>query len=198
MLKTKTRGAVKKISLPERFVVDRRVDGGMGDNWESCFHPLDQSGVSIFLYYRGRPISGEDAEAFRSLLERQPHEIFSLSSAPFPSAAAVTLFLQLAEALGNAGNNQLINREGGIRGPRFFLEQAETFDLRGRRVLCVRGHFHGPDREPHNYFCGIFFDSATYDKDCRVEELILQAETESLFDQYYPLFRQSIETIEWS
>ncbi len=192
-----TGGAIRRITFPDNFVQGEALIGGMCNNWRRSFHPTDDRSVEITLLYRGRPMSDLDAISFRFLFEKPPYTVFSKDSNHLVHRTSVSTLASLRECLGNAANNQVLNYEVGLFGPRFHIEEAKTFILSGRFVLGVSGWYHSQDFQFRNQYTGIFFDGAPGSEYCPVEEVYLQAETKQGFDYYLPIFQKCLESIRW-
>ncbi len=195
-------GTIKSINLPDAFTKGEVLFGGMGQNWRKTFHPRekkDAQDVAITSMFRGSPTLESDGRAFRTLLRQPAGVIFSADKdteiETHPQAEKIVN--ALADALGNAGNNQLTNQETGFGGPRFYLQKMETLELNKRKVLAVYGVFHDREMKPQNYFIGLFVDAKPDKKECNVEELIFEAQTRELYEKYRGGFEKSLTSIEW-
>ncbi len=196
-------GTIKSINLPDSFAKGEVLFGGMGQNWRKTFHPRekkDAQDVAITSMFRGSPTLESDAITFRTLLRQPPGVIFSADenaeSKMHPQAKHIVN--ALADALGNAGNNQLTNAETGFGGPRFYLQRMETLELNKKKVLAVYGVFHNSEMKPQNYYVGLFVDSRPDKKECVVEELVFEAQTRELYEKYRGSFEKSLTTIQWN
>ncbi|MBA3858812.1 MAG: hypothetical protein C0507_18060 [Cyanobacteria bacterium PR.3.49] len=190
------------IELPDSFARGEVQMGGMGHNWRRVFQPRDKNDaddVSIVSFYRGSPAALEDAAVLRSLIKQPPAVIFAGTRSDCCSQPHVAeLVRKLEPILGQCGNNQIANQETGVAGPRFFLEKLETISLDGRAVLSASGYFHDMELHPQAYFSGLFFDAQPESPHCCVEELVFEAQTRSLYDKYYPSFKQAVSTVRWT
>lgn len=193
---TLDKGAVKKLKLPESFILGEEEYGGKGLNWRRQYVSRLGSGVEITSYYRGRPAAKVDSDAFRAVMSKPPHEIFLEGQTTEEQAEPI--LQEVWGALGNAGNNQITNKSEGLGGPRFHMVSCSTIDMNGRRVMVATGWFHGPDGAVHNHYCGIFFDASPNEEACRIEELIFQADSQQVYDSYLPSFREALFTMEWN
>jgi hypothetical protein len=196
-------GTIKSINLPDSFAKGEVLYGGMGQNWRKTFHPRekkDTKDVAITSMFRGSPTLESDGITFRTLLRQPPGVIFSADenaeSKMQPQAKQIVN--ALADALGNAGNNQLTNTETGFGGPRFYLQRMETLELNKRKVLAVYGVFHNSEMKAQNYYVGLFVDSKPDTKECVVEELVFEAQTRELYEKYRVSFEKSLTTIQWN
>lgn len=196
-------GVIKSIKLPDSFARGETLHGGMGQNWRRSFHPRekrDSSQVSITSLFRGSPTECREASSFRKVLAQPPGLIFCSAedSQHLCHPEAHALIKEMAEALGNAGNNQLTNFEKGVGGPRFRLQRMEVLEISGRKVLAVYGVFHNSNMEPQAYYCGLFVDAAPGKEDCAIEELVFEAQTKELYEKYRLGFEKAISTIQWA
>lgn len=192
---TEKLGVIKTMHLPDNFVKGEERAGGMGNNWRKIFHPANSTDVSITSLYRGSAAFAPSGRTFRTLLAQPSALIYSTENGGL--AQAETIITSLAPALGNAGDNQLTNAETDEQGPLFYLQRMETVELNHRRVLAVYGIFHNSEKVPHNYYVGIFIDANPKAKECRIEEIIFEAQSRELYDQYHTQFEDSIKTIQW-
>ncbi len=184
---------MKAVKIPTGFSPKDQSRGQIGVNWQLRFQASNRQEVSLTLFYRGQPINTEASGNFRSALSTGTRVLFN----PHDNIAETDTITSLSEAMGNAGDNQLVNFESGYRGPCFNLEKAEVQDLNGRKVLVADGRFKDEHGNLTNVYRGIFIDANPTEAKCRIEEVFLQAPSERLFAQYLPLFRQAIESIEW-
>ncbi len=192
-----TSGAIRRMTLPNDFVQGEALIGGMCNNWRRSFHPDGDRSVEITLLYRGRPLADLDATSFRFLFEKPPHTFFTDDSNHLVNRTGASTLVSLRESLGNAANNQILNREVGLFGPRFHIEEAKTFTVSGRFVLGVTGWYHSPSMEFRNQYKGIFFDGAPGSEYCPVEEVYFQSETRQGFEHFLPRFHTCLESIRW-
>ena len=196
-------GVIKSIKLPDSFARGETLNGGMRQNWRRSFHPRekkDSRDVSITSLFRGSPTPFLEASTFRKVLAQPPGLIFSSAedSQHLCHPEAPLLINEMAEALGNAGNNQFTNFETGVGGPRFCLQRMEVLAIGGRNVLAVYGIFHNSKMEPQAYFCGLFIDAAPDKADCAIEELVFEAQTKELYEKYRLAFERALSTIQWA
>jgi len=196
-------GVIKSIKLPDSFARGAVLYGGMGQNWRRSFHPRekkDAGDVAITSLFRGSATIGNDACTFRKVLAQPAGMIFSSSAESKHKChpRAQLLINEMADALGNAGNNQLTNLETGVGGPRFYLQRMETIELNGRKVLAVYGVFHNSQMQAQAYYCGLFVDSDPAAADCVIEELVFEAQTKELYDKYRAGFEKALSTIQWA
>lgn len=194
-MNTEKLGVIKTMRLPDDFARGEERTGGMGQNWRKIFHPKNNPEVSITSLYRGSAAFAPSGKAFRILLAESPTVVYSTDDSNHMQAK--TIITSLTDALGNAGDNQLTNSDQGERGPLFFLQRLETLALNGKTALAVYGIFHDSQKTPHNYYIGIFLDADPKAKDCRIEEIIFEAQSRELYDQYHKQFEDSLKTIQW-
>lgn len=191
----KNAGSIDKILLPPNFIAGSEEYGGKAMNWEKKFHPVNEPGVTIALYYRGMPCPQVYGDAFRQITKQPPAVYFDEQ---LNEANRVDAVVRLGQALGNAGNNQLSNTATGLGGPRFHIQSLKTMLLVGKPVVFVTGLFHSFDMVVSNYYAGYFVDATPSDDRCRLEEIFLQAESIELFEKFREPFERAIATIQWS
>lgn len=195
-------GSIKSMSLPDSFARGDSLHGGMGNNWSKSFYPRekrDQDEVTITAMFRGAPTRDPDARNFRKLLDEPAGVIYSQQQSQNSKSEqrAISIVTSMAEALGNAGNNQLTNFEAGISGPRFNLQKMETMELNNKKVLAVSGYFHNSEMKAQTYYLGLFVDAKPQAKECTIEEFAFEATSKELFEKYLNGFQKSLATIEW-
>lgn len=186
-------GCMKAVKIPTGFAPKDQARGQIGVNWQLRFQASNRPEVVLTLHYRGQPLNPEESKKFRTALSASTRVLFN----PHENVADTETLASLSETMGNAGDNQLVNFETGYRGPCFSLEKAEIQELNNRRILVVNGRFKDEHENLTNVYRGIFIDANPGEPKCRVEEVFLHAPNERLFAQYLPLFRQTIESIEW-
>lgn len=186
-------GCMKAVKIPSGFQAKDQARGQIALNWQTRFQASHRPEVTLTLYYRGQPINETASKAFRDALAGGAKVLF----AEHDNICELDTISSLSEAMGNAGDNQLVNVETGFRGPCCQLEKAEVQNLNRRNVLAVGGRFHDENGVLTKVYRGIFIDANPIESRCKVEEVFLHAPTDKLFAQYLPLFRQTIESIEW-
>ena len=75
-----------------------------------------------------------------------------------------------------------------------------------RKVLTMTGIFHRSGATPEefqnestsNYSHAILYDAAPGSEPCRIEEIILQADTAELLGNYLPAFDRALQTVRWT
>ena len=203
-------GVIKELLLPPEFVQGEQEFGGKGNNWRMSYHPRKfkdtDTGAQIILYFRGKPPYKTAGDAFRVFLAQAPKVLFDISKDK--NTKPITSILKnLGEALGPAANNQLLNREEpGLQGPLFLLQKVAVILVNKRKVMALTGIYHAssvpPDAiEGHamtSYYHGLLFDSALGSQPCCIEELVMQAPTEALLEQYMPSFEKAVASIRWN
>lgn len=203
-------GVIKEMLLPPEFVQGEQEFGGKGNNWRLSYHPRKfkdtDSGAQIILYYRGKPPYKTAGDAFRVLLTQSPGTLFEQSKDTNTRPIA-SILKNLSEALGPAADNQLLNHEPpGLSGPLFFMQKIAVAVVNKRKLLALTGVFHGTsvpfeEFEGHpttSYYHGLLFDSAPGNQPCSIEEIVLQAPTQALLEQYLPSFEKAVASIRWS
>lgn len=192
-----SQGALKSMKLPTGWKTGEEVYGQIGLNWKRCFQPDGADNVTITVFYRGRPLEPEPSTRFREALNGEQKVLYAEGNGE-PLTQERNLLAGLYEALGNTGDNQIVNHESGFRGPCFHIQKLEQECLNGRNVLAVEGWFRDEEDNLVNAYRGIFFDASPEDTLCKIEEVFLQARDRSLFSEYLPSFHQTIKTITWS
>lgn len=185
---------MKAVKIPTGFAPKDQARGQIGVNWQMRFQASNRPEVTLTLFYRGQPIDKESSSSFRQALSGGTRVLFSTHD----DVSEAQTMAALSEAMGNAGDNQLVNFETGFRGPCFTLEKSEIQELNRRPVLVVSGRFKDEHDNVTNVYRGIFIDANPGEQKCRVEEIFLHAPNDRLFAQYLPLFRQTVESIEWA
>jgi len=197
-VKSKTAlGAIQHVGLPEGFSLCEDTVGKVALSHLRRYECAEHRGVEIDFFYRGNELSELDSKTLRQYLS-QPNQVFiEKRENELPSEKDIALMEEFYFIIGTPGNNQVSNQAEGSRGPRFHLEKLETITVSGKRCLAVTGWYHGPNKEVHNYFYGIYFDSKRSIKQCRLEEAYLHAPTHVLFEYYLPDFQETLKTIVW-
>ena len=203
-------GVIKELLLPPEFVQGEQEFGGKGNNWRMSYHPRNfkdaDSGAQIVLYYRGKPPIKTAGDAFRVLLAQSACTLFEHNKDTNTKPIA-SILKNLSEALGPAADNQLLNHEPpGLNGPIFFMQKMAVKLVNKRKALALTGIFHGTSvaaeefagHATTSYYHGLLFDSAQGNQPCAIEEIVLQAPTEALMQQYMPSFDKAVASIRWS
>jgi hypothetical protein len=203
-------GVIKDLLLPPEFVQGEQEFGGKGNNWRMSYHPRKfketDSGAQIILYYRGKPPYKTAGDAFRVLLTQSASTLFEHSKDKNTKPIA-SILKNLGEALGPAADNQLLNHEPpGLNGPLFFMQKMAVSTVNKRKVLVLSGIYHGTsvaesDFEASpltSYYHGLLFDSAPGNQPCNIEEIVMQAPTQALLEQYMPSFDKAVASIRWN
>ncbi len=203
-------GVIKEMLLPAEFVQGEQEFGGMGNNWRLIHYPRkfkneSPSPVQLIVYYRGSPPLKANGEAFRVMLSQSPKILFEQGDAQ--DASAVTSMLKnLGAALGSASDNQLVNHKPGLHGPLFYLQKLAVAQVNKRSVLAISGVFHRSGATPDefqfegstNYSHALLFDAAPGNEPCRIEEIVLQADSAELLATYMPLLDRALNTVRWA
>ncbi len=203
-------GVIKDMLLPAEFVQGEHQFGGMGNNWRLIYYPRkykdeSPSPVQLISYYRGSPPIAAAGEAFRVMLSQPPQILFAQEDGK--DASAVTSMVKnLGAALGSASDNQLVNQKQGLHGPIFYLQKLAVAQISKRSVLIVSGVFHRSGATPDefqfegstNYSHALLFDAASGSEPCRIEEIVLQADTAELLGTYLPLLDRALNTVRWA
>ncbi len=189
---------IKSLILPDDWVEVEAVQGRRSEQTVRSFAPKNDLAVRIELFYRGLPVSEEAAIALRKTLSVAPKLLFDLNSKSELSTADLQLIEGLEEVLGNIGNNQIVNKQKGRRGPPFVLLKLEALIWNDRPLLGARGYFKNPENNKRvSEFCGFFINAKPKDASCIVEEIYLQAPSEELQMKYLPAFQQGLSSLQW-
>ncbi|CAN5350591.1 hypothetical protein BH11CYA1_BH11CYA1_13490 [soil metagenome] len=203
-------GVIKELLLPPEFVQGEQEFGGKGNNWRLSYHPRKfkdtDTGAQIILYFRGKSPYKTAGDAFRVFLAQSPTTLFD-STKDKNTRPISSMLKNLGESLGPAANNQLLNKEEpGLQGPLFFLQKVAVALVNKRKVLALTGIYHASDVSPEafeghpltSYYHGLLFDSAPGSQPCCLEELVMQAPTAALLEQYMPSFEKAVASIRWN
>jgi len=201
-------GVIKDMLLPSEFIQGEQQFGGKGLNWRMSFHPRkfkEESPVQLILYYRGLPPAKATGDAFRVLLSQAPQVLFNQDDSGDTKAIA-NILRNLGDALGTSASNQLVNKKTGLQGALFYMQKMAVGQVGKRRVLTITGIFHRSGATPEefqnesstNYSHAILFDAAAGNEPCRVEEIILQADSAELLANYLPAFERALQTVRWT
>ncbi|GEM_PF-604769 len=206
----KKNGVIKDMLLPAEFVQGEQEFGGKGDNWRLIHYPRKfknetPSPVQLIIYYRGSPPPKAAGDAFRVLVSQAPQVLFDQDDTKDASAVS-NMLKNLGQALGSASDNQLVNQKQGLHGALFYLQKLAVGQVNKRSVLTVTGVFHRSGATPDefqfegstNYSQAILFDAAPGSEPCRIEEIVLQADTAELLGTYLPLLDRALNTVRWN
>ena len=189
-------GAIKSMKMPDAFSEHSERVGGMGsDNWMHSYRIPKERYPEITCRYSGYPLFGAEVAAFRNILNQEAGVVFEQANPQYCTKSNLDQVRQVSSALGNSGDNQISNPEGG---PMFNLKKMEVREINGRSVLHVLGWFQDQELEPKVYLSCIFIDADPKSEQCRVEELYFQAFPLDLFDKYLSDFEQVLPTIKWT
>lgn len=190
-------GCVETI-LPPQFKLAFEQMNSVGNNWLFRYQSNKDETVSVSFYYRGFPSSADTSLRFRSLLKEKDHLLFNsksvLSSGTRSQSDPGLFFSGLIDLLGNAGDNQFVNKEVGLRGPAFEVAELRT-QLVNERVLLRLGGIFGSGET--NFYEGVFYDGDPAAKKAQIEECFLLAPSKSLFDEYVPCFESILHSFKW-
>ena len=155
-----------------------------------CFHPRAHEDVEIAFFQKMQAELEAAMKDFREILTRGEHKIVEGGEE----------LIQLSPVMGNAGNHQWSNKTRGPRGPNFRYTLGEIIELKGRKVLKVKGSFIEPQsKKPQNEYCGIFIDSGADNN--VIQEVYLQVPSKYgyfQFEKYVDAFSDALSTIVWS
>jgi hypothetical protein len=189
---------IKHLLLPADWQEAPSEETSIGFRTVRSFHPPDLDDVRMEIFYRGLPMHEKSSISFRKLLETAPRPVYDRGKTAKPTEVDITLFKDLRELLGNAGNNQLVNPKTDYLGPTFIVERFDTLLWNGKNILALRGWFRNPETDVRVYdFCGFFIDGNPSEPECQVEEIFLEAADQELYARYLPDFEESLKSIEW-
>lgn len=196
---TLTTGCITSLRVPEAFTVhDEEFGGYGGTNWSHKYRIWGKKYPEISSRYSGFPVPAYSAAAFRELLAKGPHIVFDTAQADYCQDEHKEVVSQVSPALGNSGDNQISNTNEGYDAALFKLERMEVVHLNARPVLQIRGHFHTLEMEPRVFLNCYFIDADPKAKDCRVEELYMQAFPEDILKEHQADFQHVLDSINWS
>lgn len=191
-------GQIRSMRIPPGWKDGPSETGGIGFRGLRTFLAPDDHEVVISLFYRGFPISEEGSAGFRRILAEGAKTIYIARDGKEPSESEQLLFSDLREVLGNAGNNQVINRKTDWRGASFNVTRVEVLDINGRNLLSVQGRFRDPDVDERlKEFAGLFVDTNPEEQQCGVQEIFIEAPNAERFARYLSQFNEAIRSITW-
>lgn len=194
-MQVKQLGALDQIELPPDFVLVDETFGRMARDWKQQYKPLSDETVEIVFYYRGTSENTADTKTFRAVLDNGPF-VYLAKNKVDNDINSVTLKLRLI--LGNVGDNQYSRQFTEYTGQHFNLTAFKVAPINGRLAIHVSGQFISVRDTIDYYYQGIFFDGTPGDKNCSIEEVFLQTESEVQFENYKSAFEQSLATIQWT
>lgn len=134
---------------------------------ERIFHPTDTIDADFVFYYRGRPTSKEEGQAFQDILRNQNYQLQSQD------------IEHLEKTLGD-----FADRESST------MSRIETREINGKQVVEVDGHWKSNGQR----FRAIIMNGDG--TGCQPHHLYLMA-PEAVFDKYLIMFEDSLKTIKW-
>lgn len=185
------------MSLPKNFELVKEEYSTFAANWVIIYSPINEKLVEIGLIYDGKPLYIDDAEFFRSIINKQAQVLFLNQPDGTFFEQEKDLVSKLTFIMGKTGNNQVTNQRVGLNGPEFYLERLETLLVNGRRALSVKGYFQSPEESVQNHYYGLLFERKRNSKECDMEEIYFQAHTQELYDKYFFDFTTSLKSIIW-
>ncbi len=194
-MQVKQLGALDQIELPPDFALADQSYARMARDWRQRYYAHGDEAIQIVLYYRGKAENIEDTKTFRSILDNGPF-VYLAKNKIDNDINSVTLKLRLI--LGNVGDNQYSRKFTEYTGQHFNLTAFKVAPINGRLAIHVIGQFISVRETIDYYYQGIFFDGTPGDKNCNIEEVFLQTESEGQFEQYKESFEQSLATIQWT
>ena len=194
-MQVKQLGALDQIELPPDFVLVDETFGRMALVWKQQYNPPGDETVQIVFYYRGKAENAADTKTFRSVLDNGPF-VYLAKNKVDNDINSVTLKLRLI--LGNVGDNQYSRKFTEYTGQHFNLTAFKVAPINSRLAIHVSGQFISVRDTIDYYYQGIFFDGTPGDKNCSIEEVFLQTESEAQFENYQSAFEQSLATIQWT
>lgn len=181
-------GSIKSVVLPNDWLADAEQNTGVMKM--RCFHPRAHEDVEIAFFQKMQGVLESAMKDFREILTRGEHKIVEGGEE----------LIQLSPVMGNAGNHQWSNKTRGPRGPNFRYTLGEIIELKGRKVLKVKGSFIEPQsKKPQNEYCGIFIDSGADNN--VIQEVYLQVPSKYgyfQFEKYVDAFSDALSTIVWA
>lgn len=181
---------IARINLPDDWQ-ELPTPSGRGRSWARGFSPRGINGVEIGLFYDGLILSDTACGGFRSTLSDGLGTIYDIDRVVSNNENKAR---ELAEALGNAGQNQLTM--AGTEWDIFFLQQLDVTRLARRHVLHTLGYFHDAGTVV-NYFESYRIDGTPYDQQCRVYEIYYRTSTAELFAMFKKSFDDTLASIEF-
>lgn len=189
---------IKSLEIAEGWKEASIDRSGIGAALNRVFVPANCPDVRMEIFYRGFPLEQKDSDAFRKVLARTPSVIFEKNENEPAGESAVKLLSDLKEALGNTGNNQVVNSRTDYSGPSFMIERLDVLNWKGKKVLAARGWFRDPEEDVRaGNFCGLFIDANPDYPSCDIEEIFLEAPNQELFLRYLPVFENCLASLEW-
>jgi hypothetical protein len=190
-------GLVEKVTIPSGWFELPRQPNPFEDSWARTFTLHSDPRVELSFKHRGAELDKASASAFTNLLQQR----FD-SHNETPLTPSEIRDLQVVMGYNTAGDNQhtfiaseLSSRSSAhlssVRQPTFELHTSCIRSVSQRPVLFVTGRFGG-----ENFYAGTFYRSASNDR--IVEEFMLHAPSQELFDQFLKQFESALKSIEWS
>lgn len=197
-LKLQNIGQIKSIQLPPGWIAVQHEDGAgfgaIGARYLYSFCDPEAKDRQICLFYRGLPLSIDETLVFRSYLSDADCVLFSGRC----DDSAEWALKQLRHILGNAGNNQVVNKEEGWRGPNFHVRQLDVSTVTENFVLSMHGYYCDPEKNArYDEYWSLLFDGAPNASESPVQELFLRAPDKKQLEEASPLFQGVIDSIEW-
>lgn len=134
---------------------------------ERIFHPGSVTEVDLVLYYRGRPTSKDEGQAFQDLLNKRSYHLQPQD------------IERLERTLGD-----FVDSESSS------VSKISTRELNGRQVVEIDGQW----KSNNHQFRAIVMDADG--SGCQPHQLYLMAPA-SIFEKYLEQFEDSIKTIVW-
>lgn len=193
---TITTGIIRSLKVPDAFTQhDKEVAGVSPDYWLESYRIAGENFPEISIRYSGYPMFSDDVPAFRGLLAKGEHTVFELGNPKYSLKSNIEMVKEVSPGLGNAGDNQVARPD---TGPMFNLKKMSVREVQGRMVLEVTGWFQTQSLEPRVFLSCLFIDTSPQAKECKVEELYLQAFPVEQFEEYQEQFESMLTTISWA
>jgi hypothetical protein len=186
-------GSVKKVVGPPGWTKTIDTPTSIGTRAGELFHPADDAGVNINVFYRGMPIDDKSANIFSLMLSAHSGSASSrdLTADEIKSLATVMGF-------STVGDNQYTNSapKGSRDYPVFNLTAATLLAVNGRTVLKARGNFQNDKAVPGTDYEGFYFPARG--NPTQIEQLFFQAPTRGKFLRFYGDWEKALKTVEWN
>lgn len=189
-------GIVDKATIPNGWFELPRQPNPFEDSWSRTFTLKSNPQVELTFRYRGNELDKKSANTFTEILK-----VKTDGNNQSPLTPAEIRELQVVMGYETAGDNQhtflaspLSSRSSAhlasVRQPVFDVQAAYVREVSARPVLFVKGKFNSG-----NFYVGTFYRSERDDR--RVEEFMLHAPSEELFNQYSKQFDSVIDSFAW-
>ena len=193
---TITTGIIRSLKVPDAFTdLKEEIAGISPEYWMKSYRIPGQNFPEISLRYPGFPMYSDDVPGFRGLLAKGEHIVFEQGNPKYSLKANIDMVKEVSPGLGNAGDNQIAKADSG---PMFNLKTMSVREVQGRMLLNVTGWFQTQSLEPRVFLSCLYIDTTPGTKECKVQELYLQAFPLDQFEQYTKQFEEMLTTISWA